>query len=257
MEHKDRKYETLLYEEQDGVAIITLNRPHKLNALNSQMLEELIYAFGRIHESADVRIVLLTGAGKAFMAGADITQYAQIDPEQFDRFQNRSGQLFALIEENDKPVIAAVNGYALGGGFEIILCCDLVVSSSKAQMGLPEIQLALVPGGGGTQRLPRKLGLNRAMELLLTGKFVSAVQLYNWGLVNQVVEAEQLLPESLQLAQTIAGKSYAAVQSLKKLARIGSDAQIQHGLHDEADVVRRLFRSEEAQRQIQQFAKRR
>jgi enoyl-CoA hydratase/carnithine racemase len=245
-------YTTILYEVDQQVALITFNRPEKLNALNVTMVEELTHALEQIHESNDIRALILTGAGNGFMAGADIAWYAKQTEQEFRLFQNKAQRMYSLIEKNEKPVIAAVNGYALGGGFEVVLCCDLVFAADQAMMGLPEIHLNLIPGGGGTQRLPRKIGVNRANEMLLTGGQYAPAQLKEWGIINRITSQEELIPEARAFALPLVKRTFKAVSSIKQLTHMACSDDSE-GFHYEAQIVAKLFSTEEARQRIQAF----
>lgn len=248
-------YSTLTVERDGAVGLITFRRPKQLNAINPVMQGEIIEAFSELHEAPDVNAIVVTGEGRGFMAGADIIEYAKQTDEEFARFQDRGRRMYAVIDENDKPVIAAVNGHALGGGFELVLCCDLILAADTAKMGLPEVHLGLVPGGGGTQRAPRRLGLSRANWLLLTGDAQTAETMERWGLVNAVTSAEALHEEAMALARRIAEHPPAAIQALKKLARAGFGASgALDGLNHERATVTALYQTEEAQRRVREFA---
>ena len=246
-------YQHIQYNMEDGIAILTFARPDQLNAMNRRMMDEIIDALSRINTDAEARVGLITGAGRAFMAGADIKEYALQSEAEFDAFQSRGRELYASIEGNAKPVIAAVNGYAFGGGLEIALACDLVVAAEGVKMGLPEITLGLIPGGGGTQRLPRRIGLSRANEMLMTGAAVTAETLMAWGLVNQVFPGESFLAEAMAFARRVAGKSPPALRTLKQLTRIAAGSIDTAAQAVENEALSRLFKSPEGQAQIQAF----
>jgi enoyl-CoA hydratase/3-hydroxypropionyl-coenzyme A dehydratase len=199
-------------------------------------------------------VIVVTGEGRGFMAGADIKEYAAQTEAEFDDFQMRGGRMYAAIEGNRKPVIAAVNGYALGGGFELVLCCDLVLASTTAKLGLPEIKLGLVPGGGGTQRSVRKLGRNRANYLLMTGAILPAADFERWGLINEVVESAELMARTLAIAEDIAASPPDAIRGLKSLTRIATEDDPAAGFAAEGDLVRKLFRSDLAKARVKAFA---
>src|SRR5690606_4355813 len=209
----EASFETLLYDlDADGVATITLNRPDALNALNQRMVAELGTAFRQAHRDDAVRGVILTGAGeKAFAAGADIAEFAGMEALDGHRFALRGQAVFTQIEAMPKPVVAAVNGFALGGGCELAMACHLRVASETAQFGQPEVALGLVPGDGGTQRLPRLVGRGIAAELLLTGDRISAQRAYAVGLVNHVATPEALLSVAKERVLVIASKAPVAV----------------------------------------------
>ena len=182
--------ENVIYETKDGIAYITINRPKKLNALNSPTMNELIEAFSLAESDPQLRVVILTGeGGKSFVAGADINELAELDPIGAKRHSSMGQELFNFIESHmTKPVIAAVNGFALGGGCELAMACHIRIASENAKFGQPEVSLGLIPGYGGTQRLPRLVGKGRALELILTGRIIDAAEAYRIGLVNQVVQ---------------------------------------------------------------------
>lgn len=246
-------YETIQLTVNEGIAVIRFNRPEKMNALHLPMIDELTKALEIVHHSPDIRVLVLTGAGKAFMSGADISWYSGQTEQEFREFQNKARRMYSLIETNEKPVIAAVNGYALGGGFEIVLCCDLVLASEEARMGLPEIHLDLIPGGGGTQRLPRKVGLNRANEMLLLGRQYRAEEMLTWGIVNEVVQGDKLEAKALEWAGRLSKRSYQAAVSMKKLAQISVGMTHNVGLDYEAEIVAQLFMTDAAKQRIQAF----
>ena len=193
-------YETLLYEQREGVAWVTINRPEKLNALNRTVLDELKICLELIQKDDSVRAVILTGAGeKAFAAGADIKELSVLDAVCGQKASRRGQSLFDFVENLGKPVIAAIRGFALGGGCELAMACTLRIASEDARLGQPEVKIGIIPGYGGSQRLPRLVGKGRAMEMILTGESVTAEEAYRMGLVNRVVPAAELLaaPEAL------------------------------------------------------------
>ncbi|MDP0495330.1 MAG: enoyl-CoA hydratase/isomerase family protein [Verrucomicrobiota bacterium JB024] len=246
----------LLLSVEDRVATLTFNRPDKLNAMNARMMDALLEALEHTQTDEEVRVVVITGAGKAFMAGADITEYAQQDRADFNRFQSRGRSVYAAIEGHRCPVIAAVNGYAFGGGLEIALACDLILAADGARAGLPEIQLNLIPGGGGTQRLPKKIGLNRALEMLLTGQPVEAQTLAAWGLVNHVFAQETFAAEVRDFAKKIAQREPSPVRMLKQLAHAAWGGVDAAHLAMETQLLEGYYLSEAGQRQIQAFYQR-
>ena len=185
--------EVVLYAERDSIGWITLNRPDKLNALNREVFERLGEALATLEASTSAAVGVLHGSGRAFAAGADIQDYVDISVEDYRAFMDIGRAPTDLIGRLTKPVIAAVQGFALGGGFELMLACDLVVAAENARFGLPEPKLGLVPGGGGTQRLPRLVGRTRAYDVLLTGRFLTAQEALDWGIVNRVGPKEELL----------------------------------------------------------------
>jgi enoyl-CoA hydratase len=206
-------FENLLYEKRDGIGYVTLNRPEKLNALNRRTMEELYECFQDIEKDDEVRTIILTGAGeKAFGGGADINELAVQTPVEGKEMSVRGQKILDLIEHLGKPVIAAINGYALGGGCELALACTLRIASESARLGQPEVKLGLIPGYAGTQRLPRLVGKGRALEMLLSGDPISASEAYRIGLVNQVVPAQELIATAEKLAQKIMANAPLAVK---------------------------------------------
>jgi enoyl-CoA hydratase len=215
--------ETLLVERDGAVQVVTINRPKVLNALNSQTIDELEQVMREASRDHAVRAIVLTGAGeKSFVAGADINELAKLTPAEGQRHARRGQAVFDLIEQLGKPVIAAVNGFALGGGCELVMACTLRIAAEHARFGQPEVNLGLIPGYAGSQRLPRLVGQGRALEMLLTGEMVSAARAYEIGLVNKVVPAAELLPEARKVATALAGKAPLAIRYILEA--------VQHGL---------------------------
>ena len=215
-------YETLLLEKRERVAIITINRPNKLNALNIKTREEGAMLLEELRNDDSVGVVVFTGAGeKAFIAGADIAEFAgRTSITQRDVMMGRS--LFTAIDTFPKPVIAMINGFCLGGGCELALACDIRIASEAAKFGQPEINLGIIPGGGGTQRLTRLVGEGKAMEMILTGDMIDAQTAFSIGLVNHVVPADQLEAKTMEIANKIAGRGPIALQLEKEAVKIAS-----------------------------------
>lgn len=247
-------YQTLSVETFGRVAVVTLRRADQLNAMNKRMQGEITAAFEALSQDEGIGAIVVTGEGRGFMAGADIKEYAAQTGADFDAFQAAGTRMYAAIEDNRKPVIAALNGYALGGGMELVLCCDIVIANQFAKLGLPEIKLGLVPGGGGTQRCVAKLGRNRANMLLMTGAIVPASEFVDAGLVNEVVDAEKLISRALELAETIAAEPPAAIEGLKRLTAHAARGDLAKGLAMERDILGELYRSEIGQQRIREFA---
>lgn len=222
-------YETLLIDRADGVAVITINRPRARNALSRQVLAELTAALDELAVDDEARAVIITGAGeKAFIAGADITQVVHYDLDTgLEGLMQRS---YDRLEAYEKPTIAAINGFALGGGLELAMACDIRIAASGARFGLPETNLSVLPGAGGTQRLARLVGVGRALEMILTGRFIDADQAERYGLVTAVVEPGELLDEARRTAATILAKGPIAVRLAKLVVRAGIDADLRTGL---------------------------
>jgi enoyl-CoA hydratase len=227
----------VLLSEQEGIAVVTINRPEKLNALNEDVIARLSAVFESCRDSASIRAVILTGAGeKAFVAGADIGVLATLDAQGARETARRGQRLTLLMESIGKPVIAAINGYAFGGGLELAMACTIRIAAEGAKVGQPEVKLGLLAGYGGTQRLPRLVGRGRALELLLTGEPIDAAEAHRIGLVNRVVKREVLLDEAKALAKKMLAAGPVAVRlTLEAVAR-GLDVSLPEGLEIEADL---------------------
>jgi enoyl-CoA hydratase len=223
-------YETLLYDVRSEIAWVTLHRPQKLNALNRQAIEELFVRFREIGADAGIRAAVLTGAGeKAFAAGADIEELAALTPEAARETSRRGQELMNLIEDLGKPMIAAVNGVALGGGCELALACTLRISAEHARFGLPEVKLGLIPGYAGTERLPRLVGKGRALEMILGAEPIGAQEAWRIGLVNQVAPASQLLEAAETLARKIASHAPLAIKYALEAVHRGAELPKEQG----------------------------
>jgi len=207
---------TISYEKKENIGLLTMNRPEKMNALSEELTNELEELLTELEKDDELRVLVITGAGdKAFVAGADIQELVDRDGIAGRKVSRFRQELFSRIENLPVPVIAAVNGYALGGGLELALACNIRICSDKAQFGAPEVKLGIIPGDGGTQRLPRLVGLGRAMEMILTGDFIDAHEAYRIGLANRVVPFENLMDETMKLAQKIASRPPLAVKYAK------------------------------------------
>jgi enoyl-CoA hydratase len=210
-------YETLVYEKKGSIGILTINRPEKLNALSNVLISELNALLADIESENKVRVLILTGAGdKAFVAGADIGELAERDARLGRKVSRERQDVFSRLENLPVPSIAAVNGYALGGGLELALACSIRICSERAKFGAPEVKLGIIPGDGGTQRLPRLVGKGKAMEIILTGDFIDADEAFRIGLVNRVVPHENLLDITMELAEKIASRPPLAVKYAKE-----------------------------------------
>ncbi|WP_372369458.1 enoyl-CoA hydratase-related protein [Candidatus Uabimicrobium sp. HlEnr_7] len=250
------EYQNLTCEIQENIAIITLQRPKALNALNQAILTELNHVFSE-HLSREIRCVVLTGSEKAFVAGADIKEMDSMTPIQ-SRYFARSGQLiFQTIENFHAPVIAAVNGYALGGGCELALACDIRLASQKAKFGQPEVNLGIIPGFGGTQRLTRTVGPGKARELIYTGNTINAEEAHRIGLANAVHAPEELMPETMKMAETIAAKAPLAVSLCKKAINMGTNMDISRAIEFEADLFAESFATNDRKEGIEAFVQKR
>jgi enoyl-CoA hydratase len=228
-------FETLLVEREGAVAVVTINRPKVLNALNTATITELERAMLDLRADDSVKAIVLTGAGeKSFVAGADINELSVLSPAEGQRHGRRGQAVFDLVENLGKPVIAAINGFALGGGCELAMACTLRLAADGARLGQPEINLGIIPGYAGSQRLPRLVGKGRALEILLTGDMVTAARAYEMGLVNRVVPAAELMPEARKLAATLAAKAPIATRYILEAVNHGmemplADAQFLEG----------------------------
>ena len=250
-------YETLLLERRGRVALITINRPAKLNALNIQTRAEGAAALDELREDEGVRVVVFTGAGeKAFVAGADIAEFeGRTAITQRDVMTARS--LFTAVDTFPKPVIAMVNGFCLGGGCELALSCDLRIASEAARFGQPEINLGIIPGGGGTQRLTHLVGEGKAMELILTGEIINAQAAHAIGLVNMVVLHEELEAKTMELANRIAEKSPIALRLAKEAVKTAARSSLDEGLRREIDLFALCFSSEDKDEGVKAFLEKR
>jgi len=210
-------YQTLIYEKKENIGVLTINRPQRMNAISNELTSELKKFLDEIENDDELRVLVITGAGdKAFVAGADINELVDRDALIGRRVSRQRQEIFSRIENLQVPAIAAINGYALGGGLELALACSIRVCSDKAQFGAPEVKLGIIPGDGGTQRLPRLVGLGRAMEMILTGDFIDAEEAYRIGLVNKIVPHEQLMEKAMELAKKIASRPPLAVRYAKE-----------------------------------------
>jgi enoyl-CoA hydratase len=220
-------FKNLKIEKKDGIATIKINRPQVLNALNKDTISELTTAVEELDADKNVKVVILTGEGnKAFIAGADIKQMAEMTPLEGKKFAELGHNMLMKIENSRLPFIAAINGYALGGGCEVLMACDICIAAKSAKIGQPEINLGVHPGFGGTQRLPRLVGRMKAKELLFTGKNIDAEEAYKIGLVNKVVDDDKLMETAQKLAGQIAGKSTVQTAFIKSLVNKGTDIDI-------------------------------
>ncbi|MDR6673687.1 enoyl-CoA hydratase-related protein [Xanthomonas sp. 1678] len=245
-------------DTQDAIRIVTVNRVDKLNALNRQTLQGLDAAFAEAEADPAIRVVVLTGAGeKAFVAGADIAEMNELTPVQGRDFSHLGQRLMRRIERMPKPVLAMVNGFALGGGLELAMACHLRVAADNARFGQPEINLGLIPGFGGTQRLPRLVGRAAALELCLLGAPIDAARALQLGLVNRVVAAADLREATLQLARQLAGAAPLALRGILDAIQVGGESAIEQGLEYETAQFGLLFSSEDMREGTRAFLERR
>jgi enoyl-CoA hydratase len=251
-------YATLILDETTPVATVTVNRPAVLNALNAEVLADLDRAFAALAANAGVRCVILTGAGdKAFVAGADIAAMTAMGAAEAEAFANAGHAMAARMERAPFPVIAAVNGFALGGGLELALCADFIYASARAKLGFPETGLAVIPGFGGTQRLRARVGLAWARELVYTGRILSAEEAQAVGLVNKVCAPEALLTEARATADTIASKGPLAIAAAKRAMHEGSDLPLDRALALEARLFGSCFATADQKEGMEAFLNKR
>jgi enoyl-CoA hydratase len=251
-------YENLLFQVEDGIAVLTMNRPKALNALNTRTLAELDALLQVEARDPAVRALVVTGAGdKAFVAGADISEMSAMTPAQARAFAELGQRAFARLEALPVPTVAAVNGFALGGGSELALACDLLYASERARFGQPEVNLGLVPAWGGTQRLARRVGAMRALEIVLTGDMYDAARAKEMGLCLEVLAPDALLPHAKAKAKVIASRGPLAVAAAKRLVRAGADAGLPQGLALEAEAFGLVFASDDMREGTKAFLEKR
>jgi len=233
-------FETLIYEKRDGIAYVTLNRPKALNVYNIQMRDDLYEVLGALRDDDDVRVAVLKGAGeKAFCAGADLSEFLTAPPPVAARHARFERDVWGLFLNIPQPFIAAVHGYILGSGIEMALCCDIRIASADAKFGLPEVGLGIIPAAGGTQTIPRVIGRSRALDMLLTNRWISAEEAYEYQLVNRIVEKERLFQIVEDMAKKIASHDPTAVRYAKQAVVRGADLTLPQGL----DLEKRLAAS--------------
>ena len=238
-------FENLKYELKDGIAYITVNRPKALNALSKEVLDELFQAFTAADEDPEVGAVILTGEGRAFVAGADISQMVNLSGIDGQEMMKQGAKVMNHIEEIGKPVIGAINGFALGGGCELAMACDIRIASVNAKFGQPEVNLGIIPGFGGTQRLPRLVGKGMGKYMMMTAEMVNAEEALRIGLVEKVVEADELIPTCEQIAKTIMSKAPVAIKALKSAVNNGIMLDVKTGIAFEGEACGAPFSSED------------
>lgn len=247
-------YENIIFEDTEGIATITFNRPKALNALNDHLLDEFSAALDDIEADEDIRVLILTGSGeKSFVAGADITELATFNTLQGKLFSRKGQLIIGRLQELAIPVIAAVNGFALGGGSEMALACDFIYASENAMFGLPEITLGIIPGFGGTQRLPRLIGSNRAKEMIFTGKLIPAAEAKEIGMVNRVLPQESLMEETISTAKAIATKGKVSLRAAKQAINSGLNVDLATGCRIEVDAFAICMASQDGKEGTQAF----
>ena len=249
-------YKTLLTEIETGIFIITINRPDKLNALNKDVFNDLDKVTDEIYQNREIKSAIITGAGsKAFVAGADISEFLTLDASQASQLSTRGHRVFDKIEDSPKPIVAAVNGFALGGGCELALACHFIYASENAKFGQPEVNLGLIPGYGGTQRLTQLVGRNRALELLMSGNMISAKEAVDYGVVNKVFPAEELLPKTKEILSLIQTKAPIAVAKL--IECVNNFDHTQQGYDFEIKKFGECFATEDAKEGAAAFLEKR
>lgn len=248
----------VIFEKEGNIGVLTINRPKALNALNSETLKDLDSAIDYIEKQDDIYVVILKGAGdKAFVAGADIAEMKDLNEEEGKRFGFLGNRVFRRLEKLDKPTIAAINGFALGGGCEISMACDIRIATNKAKFAQPEVGLGITPGFGGTQRLSRIVGLGKAKELIYTGDMIKADEAYRIGLVNKVVEVDSLMEEAMALAKKIANNAPIAVKLCKDAINRGMQVDIDSAINIEAEDFGKCFATEDQKEGMNAFLERR
>jgi enoyl-CoA hydratase len=251
-------FKHIVYSQENGLAVITFNRPKALNALNAPLLDEFRTALAHVEEDAGVRVLILTGAGeKAFVAGADITEINRLGPLAAKRFARRGAESISRLNRLAVPVIAAVNGFALGGGTEMALACDFIYAAQSARFGLPEINLGIIPGFGGTQRLPRLIGPGLAREMIYTGRMIDADEALRLGLVNRVCPDDGLMAAVMDTAGVIAAKGRAALRAAKQAVNHGLNVDLESGLALENDAFALCLASPDAREGTTAFLEKR
>lgn len=250
-------FKNLQMETNDRIVIITINRPEALNALNNQVLNELESALVQIRDDENIKGAIITGSGKSFVAGADIRQMVNYTPSQARTYMSRAQAIFNLIEDVQKPIMAAVNGYALGGGCELAMACDFRFGSEKALFGQPEINLGVIPGFGGSQRLPRLTNAGFAKEILFSGRTFSAEEAFRVGLINRICAPEKLMEDSLAIMRQIVSKSGEALGYAKVAVNMGRDADLMKALQLEVELISLCFACEDQKEGMNAFLEKR
>ncbi len=250
-------YQTILFDQEDGVATITFNRPDKLNALSHEMLSEFKDAVARVRQDPEVRVLLLTGAGRSFIAGADIKVFLDFDPLAARAFAASAHETGFALEALEIPVIACVNGFALGGGLEMAMACDFIYAADTARLGQPEINLGIIPGFGGTQRLARLVGKGAAKEMVFTGRLVNAAEAKALGLVAQVFPTDTFMAECLKVARSLAAKGRVSLRAAKQAIDRGFDLDLKNACLLEVDAFALCFASPDAHEGARAFLEKR
>jgi len=253
----NKEFETIIFKREGAIAYITINRPKAMNALNSKVIEELGQAVEILEGDKSIRVCIITGEGRAFVAGADIAQMANYGPAEGRALAYEGSGVFRRIELLDTVTIAAINGFALGGGCELALCCDMRIASEKAMFGMPEVGIGILPGFSGTQRLPRAISTAKAKELVLTGDFIGAEEAEKIGLVNKVVPGEELIAEAEKLAARVLKNAPTGVRFANRAIRLGLERGIEAGIILENDLFGKCFATEDQKEGMAAFLEKR
>lgn len=250
-------YQNLIYQVKEGIAYVTVNRPKAMNALSNEVLDELYVVFTAINNDPSVQVAILTGEGKAFVAGADISEMVKLTTLEGRAMMIKGQNVMNFIESIDKPVIGAINGFALGGGCELAMACDIRIASEKAKFGQPEVNLGIIPGFGGTQRLPRLVGKSMGKYLIMTAEMIDAQEAYRIGLVEKVVPEEELIGSAEKLAKTIMSKAPIAIRAAKLAVNNGISLDIKTGVAFEGEALVAPFSSEDRTEGMNAFLEKR
>lgn len=252
------EFKNILTEVKGQIGVVTINRPKVMNALNLETVGELEMAVKKMDDDENVRVMVITGAGdKAFVAGADIAATQKMNASQASEFAEQGHRCMNSIGLAGKPVIAAVNGFALGGGTELAIACDVILASENAKFGLPEVKLGLYPGFGGTQRLPRLIGQSKAFELIFTGRVIDAETAENWGIANSIYPLDNFMDEVMKIAGQVAKNSPTAISAAKRIARDGLNSHLSDGLKNEQENFSNLFTTDDRTEGIAAFLEKR
>lgn len=250
-------YKNILFENKDGIGCVTVNRPKSLNALNTELLSELEHVFKAINSDESIKIAIITGEGRAFVAGADISQMVDLNGIEGQQMMKQGAKVMNLIESIDKPVIAAINGFALGGGCELAMACDIRIASEKAQFGQPEVNLGIIPGFGGTQRLPRLVGKGMGKLMIMTADYISADEAKELGLVEKVVPEEDLMTTCEDIAKKIMSKAPIAIKAAKSSINNGIMLDLETAIALEGEACGAPFCSEDRVEGMKAFLEKR
>ena len=247
------EYDTILVSGEAGVKTVTFNRPEKLNAMSDEFIADMNAFLDALEEDDETRIVILTGGGRAFIAGADVSLMQDMTPLEAADYSFRTTEMYRKMETSGKIFIAAINGFAFGGGLEMALACDLRIASSKARFGLTEVSLGIFPGGGGTQRLPRLIGMAKAKELILTGRVFKAPDALDYGIVSRVCEPDELLPAADELASEILKNGKVAVRLAKQSMNCGAQMDMASAMNQEKNLFALCFGTQEQKERMKEF----